>query len=448
MFFVPLNSMLPEKVAHFIQDKALFNKEDKLLLAISGGIDSVVLAHVLKKLGYDFHLLHCNFQLRGEESELDEKFVRHLAIDLDCEVDLKRFEVQKENGSIQLQARELRYAWFKEKQNQYGAYLLTAHHKSDVLETVLINLGRGTGLEGLHGIEPKNERGIIRPLLCVSKEEIEAYAKANKTDFREDSSNNSDAYIRNRLRHEVIPVLKDIFPQIEERAWDTTQRVKESEVLLKESTANQWEDIVKIKNDQVLIPMAKVMGQEDPLAFLYLALKQYGFSKDSIGQLIESTTPGSKIESKNLELFRDREHWILRKKPLAMPKEESPVFKIEVKNAILEFPLGKLQVTIDSDLPDLSSITPSECYLDNLKLHFPLTLRKWNQGDKFKPLGMDGFKKISDFLIDKKIPLADKDSVWVLCSQEEIVWVLNHRLDDRFKVTQETEEVLKLELVN
>lgn len=438
--------MILEKVKTFIEEKKLFAKQDSLLVAISGGIDSVVLAHCLKKLEYPFRLVHCNFQLRGEESNQDEKFVRHLAIDLDCEIDVKRFDLNKENGSIQLQAREVRYAWFKELQKIHQGYLLTAHHKSDVLETVLINLGRGTGLEGLHGIEPKNDRGIIRPLLCVTKEEIEAFGKANGISFREDSSNKSDAYIRNRLRNELIPILKDIFPQIEERTWDTTQRVKESEVLLKENTNKKWEDIVSIDGDQVRIPMHAILEQSDPLSFLFNALKKYGFSKDNLDQLLKSTTIGAKVETKNLELFKDREQWILRKKPLAMPKAASPVFKIEVKNAVLEFPLGKLQVTIDSDLPDLSSITPSECYLDNLKLHFPLTLRKWKNGDKFKPLGMDGFKKVSDFLIDKKIPLANKDSIWVLCSQEEIVWVLNYRLDDRFKVTQETEEVLKLEI--
>jgi tRNA(Ile)-lysidine synthase len=430
------------KVKQFIKDNHLFTPEDKLLVAISGGMDSVCLAHVLKDLGYSIVLVHCNFQLRGEESISDEKFVRHLAIDLDCEVQVKRFEI--DTKSVQLQARNLRYDWFSQLQKEKEAFLLTAHHKSDVLETFLINLGRGTGLEGLHGILPKNDRNVIRPFLSVTRTEIEEYCKGNKIEYREDSSNSSNAYVRNKLRHNVIPALKEVFPDIEERLWDTTSRVKESEDLLKANVALNWEDCISMKDRNTRINIEKVSTQETPIVFLYEALKSHGFSKYMLIDLWEAKLSGAKVQSASHILYKDREDLILSK---IEPKANN-LYEIAVKNATIETVFGKVKVEVDANLPDHKSITKQECYLDIEKLHFPLALRKWEQGDKFKPLGMKGFKKISDFLIDKKIPLASKDSIWVLCSQEEIVWVLNHRLDDRFKVTQETEEVLKLEIVS
>jgi len=432
-----------DKVKNFITHNSLFNKEDKLLLAISGGMDSVCLAHVLKKLGYNLELVHCNFQLRGEESKGDEKFVKHLGIDLEYEVKVKRFSIDKDKESVQLQARNLRYDWFSKLQKENNACLLTAHHKSDVLETFLINLGRGTGLEGLHGILPKNTRNIVRPFLAVTREEIEEYCKSNRIEYREDSSNSSNAYIRNKLRHKVIPALKDIFPDIEERLWDTTTRVKESEDLLKANIALSWEDCITQSEGGMEINLEKVKTQKNPVFFLYESLKAYGFTKSMVHDLWSAKLSGAKVQSAIHTLYKDRGMFILSKTIHASSK----TYKVGVKNAVIETEFGKIKVEVDANLPDLKSITKQECYLDSEKLHFPLILRKWEQGDKFKPLGMNGFKKISDFLIDKKIPLASKDSVWVLCSQEEIVWVLNHRLDDRYKVTPETEEVLKLVLV-
>ena len=432
-----------DKVQNFILQNSLFKQGDKLLLAISGGMDSVCLAHVLKKLGYHLELVHCNFQLRGEESLGDEKFVKHLGIDLDYEVKVKRFSIDKKKESVQLQARNLRYKWFAELQKENDACLLTAHHKSDVLETFLINLGRGTGLEGLHGILPKNDRNIVRPFLAVTKEEIEEYCKANDIQYREDSSNASDAYVRNKLRHKVIPSLKEIFPDIEERLWDTTTRVKESEDLLKANVSYAWEDCIIEGTKGLEIDMEKVNTQENPVVFLYESLKLNGFTKSMIKDLWSAKLSGAKVQSATHTLYKDRTKLIMTGKVPVSNK----VYKIAVKNARIETEFGSISVQVDANLPDLKSITKQECYLDSEKLHLPLTLRKWKQGDKFKPLGMSGFKKISDFLIDKKIPLANKDSIWVLCSQEDVVWVLNHRLDDRFKVTPETEEVLKLEIV-
>ena len=430
------------KVKQFIKDNHLFTPEDKLLVAISGGMDSVCLAHVLKNLGYSMVLVHCNFQLRGEESIADEKFVRHLAIDLDCEVQVKRFEI--DTKSVQLQARNLRYDWFSQLQKEKDAFLLTAHHKSDVLETFLINLGRGTGLEGLHGILPKNDRNIIRPFLSITRTEIEEYCKGNNIEYREDSSNSSNAYVRNKLRHTVIPALKEVFPDIEERLWDTTSRVKESEDLLKANVDLHWEDCISMEDGNTRINIEKVSTQENPIVFLYEAIKSNGFSKSMLTDLWEAKLSGAKVQSASHMLYKDREVLILSKIEL----KANDSYEIAVKNATMETTFGKIKIEVDANLPDLKSITKQECYLDIEKLHFPLTLRRWEHGDRFKPLGMKGFKKISDFLIDKKIPLASKDSIWVLCSQEEIVWVLNHRLDDRFKVTQETEEVLKLEVVS
>lgn len=428
-------------VDQYIKENNLFQKGHNLLLAVSGGVDSVFLSHILHKLGYTFSIAHCNFGLRGSESDEDEEFVTDLARQLGVEYHVKSFQIDSQSDSVQARARELRYNWFNEISQAFQFdKILTAHHKGDVAETVLINLGRGTGLEGLHGILPENNRNIVRPLLSISKTEIRNFCVANNIQFREDSSNKSNDYIRNSIRNNVIPELKNIYPQFEESVYKSTLRIQELESLFKELSNNYWNEISTEKNGNTIIHLKELSTIKNKSSYLFYALQNHGFVKSDIVSILNSDTSGKRIESADFILYRDREELILTSKESFFNQE----IKIKVQNKTWDFPGGVLKVTVDADLPDISKIESNEVYLDADRLNFPLTLRRWRQGDKFKPLGMQGFKKISDFLIDEKVSVPDKKLVYVLCSGEDITWVVGMRADERFKINSHTEEVLNI----
>ncbi|MCL6295186.1 tRNA lysidine(34) synthetase TilS [Jejuia spongiicola] len=435
--------MLEQFKSH-IKNNFSILKESKLLVAISGGLDSVVLMHLCHQFGLNIALVHCNFNLRGEESDSDENFILQLAEDLDLEVFIESFDTEnyakKNKLSIQMAARELRYNWFEElaAQLQFD-YVLTAHHADDNLETFLINLSRGTGLDGLSGIPVINDK-LVRPLLLFSREAIETYAKDNNLKWREDSSNISTKYLRNKLRHDVIPILKEINPQLLQNFSKTQAYLKNSKLIIEDRIEDVFTDIVNQTDSQsISFDVSKIKKLSKPKAYLFEFLKDYNFTEwDDVENLLDAQS-GKQVFSNTHRLLKDRRFLLLTE---ITSESYKPIKILNLDNKI-ETPFGALIFNkIDLIVENLSNTV----YVDKDKLNFPLTIRKWEEGDVFYPLGMTGKKKLSKYFKDEKISLFDKENVWVLCSGKDIVWVINRRADNRFKVTEATKHILKIEL--
>ncbi|MFC0604450.1 tRNA lysidine(34) synthetase TilS [Winogradskyella pulchriflava] len=423
-----------------------FLKESRIIIAISGGVDSVVLAHLCKALNLNFALAHCNFNLRGEESNADEDFVLELGEELDVEVFVQNFDTQdyadKNKRSIQMAARELRYDWFAElaKQLQFD-YILTAHHADDNLETFLINFTRGTGLNGLTGI-PEINANIARPLLPFSREIIEAYAKANNINWREDSSNSSRKYLRNKLRHEVIPILKEINPNLLDSFKTTLENLNDTADIVDDSLVRIEKKATKsIDKNGVTFKISKFKKLSNPKAYLFEVFKDYGFTEwNDVVDLLDAQS-GKQVFSSTHRLIKHREYLILTDLCHSEQSEESLIIKKSDKS--IETPLG---ILFFDEADAIKINTSSTIYLDRDKLNFPLELRLWKAGDVFCPSGMKGKKKISKYLKDEKLSLVEKENTWLLTSNNDIVWVVGMRADERFKVTEQTKRILKVKL--
>ncbi len=421
-----------------------FLNKKKLLIAISGGVDSVVLTHLCHKLRFNIALAHCNFNLRSEESDADEAFVLDLAEDLDLEVFIESFDTKdyarNNKCSLQMAARELRYNWFKEIAEQlHFDYVLTAHHADDNLETFIINFTRGTGLEGLTGIPEVNDK-FVRPLLPYSREAILGFANEYNIKWRSDSSNASVKYLRNKLRHEVIPVLKDINPSLLQSFQTTLNNLNEASVIVKDQMdAFLDRAITKVENGISAFKISEFQKLTHPKAYLYEVFKKYGFTEwQDVTNLLEAET-GKYVQSKTHRLIKNRAHLLLTEIELTSVPE---IFTLnDLKN--FETPLG----TFNFEEVDSISKADNTCiYVDKKMLHFPLTLRRKQDGDYFYPLGMSGKKKLSKYFKDEKLSLIEKDRTWLLCSKDDIVWVVGRRADNRFKVTDKTKQILKIEL--
>lgn len=419
-----------------------FLSTQKLLLAVSGGLDSVVLAHLCAAAKLNFSIAHCNFNLRGGESDADEDFVVDLGDALDVEVFTENFDTiayaDDEKISIQMAARDLRYNWFDQLSTALNFdYILTAHHANDNLETFLINLVRGTGLEGLTGIKAENDK-IIRPLLKFSRSEIEAFAQEEKIAWREDSSNNSSKYLRNKIRMDVIPVLEEINPQFLESFEQTQSHLKESLNLVEDYIGMLFSQIVTkdVYGYRLKIEvLEKIPNQK---GVLYQLLKTFGFTEwNDVHDLLKAQ-PGKMVLSATHRLIRDREFLILTEIPSEV---NNRTFTIAEGEEIVMLPPGKFTIHPVEEIGE----TPHNCiYVAKEKLEFPLSLRKWREGDYFYPFGMKGKKKLSDYFKDKKLSLPEKENTWLLCSGEKIVWVVNHRADARFAITEPAQEILKI----
>lgn len=415
--------------------------KSRLLIAISGGVDSVVLTHLCQSAGLEIGLAHCNFQLRGEESDGDESFVRELAERLGIRVFVRSFktrEVAGENKSIQVVARTLRYQWFRAlmEQENYD-YVLTAHHLNDDLETFFINLIRGTGIEGLSGISPQKER-VIRPLLDFTRQEIEHFAGQQSLQWREDRSNASHAYLRNRIRHKMVPWLLQEEPDFLERYKLTRSHLQDSVELLEEYTEKLMDEIRFKKNGYDYYKIDAILEKRRPRAVLYRLFQGYGFRAwDDLFDLLTAQS-GKFILSPSHRLLKDRKHLILDTKTTS----DSSVYYLGKNQKKLSFKEGCL---ICENVIKVTETAKNIAYLAAEKLTFPLKLRYWQSGDYFQPFGMSGRKKISDFLNDEKIPLFEKEKTRVLVSGKAIVWIVGHRIDDRYKVEKETNRVLKIE---
>lgn len=429
-----------------INQQLQFLEKSKLIIAISGGLDSVVLAHLCHELKLNFALAHCNFNLRGEESNTDEDFVLDLGEQLDVEVFIQNFDTQayadEYKCSIQMAARELRYDWFAElaEQLQFD-YILTAHHADDNLETFLINFTRGTGLNGLTGIPTINDN-IVRPLLPFSRDAIEAYAKENNMMWREDSSNVSRKYLRNKLRHQVVPILKEINPQLLDSFKNTLKNLNDTADIVDESlNAVAKRAITNIDDTGITYNISEFKKVNNPKAYLFEMFKDYGFTEwnDVVGLL--DAESGKQVLSNSHRLIKHREHLILADLCHSDQSEESLLIKETDKS--METPIGILFLDEADAVIGNSKTT---IHVDRNKVIFPLELRPWKEGDYFYPIGMKGKKKISKYLKDEKLSLVEKENTWVLTSENSVLWVIGKRPDERYKVINETKQILRIKL--
>jgi tRNA(Ile)-lysidine synthase len=420
---------------------------DKILLAVSGGMDSMVMLHLIRQLGYQVGVAHCNFQLRGAESDEDENFVRRKCRQWDIAFYSHRFDTKNyatEKGlSTQMAARELRYAWFDELLQKEGFdYLATAHHLNDSIETILLNLTKGAGLDGLMGIPAQNKK-IIRPLLFATCEEIETYAAEEGVLWREDQSNQSDDYQRNFIRHQIVPKLKEINPSLEKTFQDTIYKLQGASEIVAASVEEWKLKHQKIEDDKIVLnKKGFANGANYNISILLEIIKPYGFNYDQCENIVKGINgqSGKRFLSSTHELIVDRESLILT-------EHQENWGQVNIESNQQEISLGNKTLKFETaDYSGLPISDKNQAIIDEGLMQFPITWRKWKPGDFFFPLGMKNRKKVSDFLIDEKVSMADKDSLTVLESNGQIVWVVGHRIDDRFKVTDKTNRVIKISL--
>ena len=435
-----------QKLAKHIDEQFPFLKEKKLLVAISGGVDSVVLTHLLHQLHFNISLAHCNFNLRGTESDLDEVFVIELGESLNIQTFTTHFNTNEyavtNKLSTQLAARELRYNWFNSlSQENIFDYILTAHHADDNLETFIINLSRGTGLEGLTGIPPINEN-IVRPLLIFPREEIVTFAKNNNIEWREDKSNAETKYLRNKIRQQITPTLKELDPNLLNNFNKTIDHLKESQQIVNDKIEEITHEIVSKEGDLLKISIGKLLKLSNPKAYLYQLLKPYKFTEwDDVYNLIYAQS-GKRILTKFYTLLKDRD-FLLLLRTNEKPSFEEEYFIIREENKEITAPIKLLLKRVQ----EKTNTDNNSIYVDDELLSFPLKLRRWKSGDFFYPKGMLGRKKVSKYFKDEKISIVNKNKVWLLCSSKnEIIWIVGKRQDRRFLPTEKTTKLLKISI--
>ncbi|PWA04007.1 tRNA lysidine(34) synthetase TilS [Flavobacterium psychrotolerans] len=436
--------MLEKFKIHIAQNFPFFDGK-KMLLATSGGLDSMVLLHLFQQLYFDIAIAHCNFQLRGIESFGDQNFVQNYALVNTIPIFVTQFDTKAFAAdykiSTQVAARELRYNWFYELlETEKYDFILTAHHADDNLETFLINLSRGTGLEGFTGIPQQNDK-VIRPILSFSRQEIENYAKENGIQWREDSSNASDKYLRNKIRHHLIPILKELNPNFISSFQKTQNYLQEAQVMVEDATIMIYQQVAKEQGDGTIhFDLKKLQQLPNFKSYLYQWLKEYGFSAwDDIYDLAEGQS-GKQVFSAEFRLLKDRNFLILSPVNFVTNEKE---FLLDKEQHEVNIPL-KLSFC---KVSDISAVSNSAIFVDEDKLQFPLLLRRWREGDYFQPFGMEGkSKKVSKFFKDEKLSLLEKENVWILCSNDQIVWIVGMRQDDRFRIENTTKNILKIQL--
>ena len=432
------------KFQNHLSETLPFLKGKKLLLAVSGGIDSMVLVQLFQQLKYDFAIAHCNFQLRGEESDGDEVFVKTVCEQLKVPVHSTKFDTKQiaetQKTSIQVTARNLRYDWFsKLLEGNSIDFLLTAHQLDDSLETFIINLSRGTGLDGLTGIPMQNEN-IVRPLLVFSREEIAAYAKENNIEWREDSSNASDKYLRNKIRYDIVPILKELNTSFLNSFQNTLDNLQQAQSLVDDASRIVYRKVVEDLPLQKKINLTELMQLPNYRAYLYQWLSPFGFTAwEDIYDLVTATS-GKQIFSTDYILLKDRTDLIV------FPKNT------EAETASYWIQKGEKEVKIPLNISfckttDTSHQARNTIFVDENKLTYPLEIRKWQEGDFFYPIGMEGKKKVSKFFKDEKLSLIDKSNIWLLCSDSQIVWIINKRQDSRFKVDNNTKISIQIQAI-
>jgi len=426
-----------------LQQNFPFLWQKKIILAISGGIDSVVLAHLLHGLDIPFLMAHCNFQLRGEESEGDQRFVEALSHQLSAPLAVKRFETKaygKAHGlNTQLAARVLRYEWFETLRKEKGYdYVLTAHQANDSWETFLINTSRGTGLKGLLGI-PAQNGAILRPLLPFSREEIHTFATENHICWREDSSNSSDAYTRNKIRHHLSPILKEIHPLFFKNFEKTQSLLQLTYDFLQEIISQYRKECFTMGNPFVFF-IEKLRTHPHRRFLLHELLSPYGFTDvNALERFLQAST-GKYLASDTHRLLSNRGQWLISE----IHETPSPAFYLQETDQAIDFPIALSWEKVSQAEPSGAEVI----YIDKEKIQFPLCLRKRKEGDLFFPYGMGGQKKVlRKYFKDEKYSLYDKENQWLLTdSTDQILWVVGRRADERFRPTPHTKEILCIRL--
>jgi tRNA(Ile)-lysidine synthase len=435
--------LLTDRFNAVLKEKGFLQTGNSFLLAVSGGVDSVVLCDLAFHAGLKFTIAHCNFSLRGEESDRDEEFVRNLGPSFNCPVLVRKFDTSvfaaSNKCSLQEAARLLRYEWFHqlEQENNFTATLL-AHHANDNIETVLMNFFRGTGLEGLTGMKEYTPTGkSFRPMLSFTRKEIEAYARFRNINWVEDSSNLSSKYTRNFFRNEIIPAISKVYPEVEQNILDNIYRFRSINLFYQASVREIIQSLCEKKDTEIRIPVKKLVGLNSPL-LLFEIFRQYGFGEKQVEefQKLLNADSGKFIENEKYQVIRHG-NW------LVIAEKNSPANTIAIE-------WGMNEIKFDDKILHLSlkqtngfevNTSPMVAQLDAKKIEFPLVLRKWKQGDYFYPLGMRKKKKLGRFFIDQKLSKHIKESTWILESNKKIVWIVGMRIDDRFKVTPSTEQV-------
>jgi tRNA(Ile)-lysidine synthase len=463
---------LPERFQQFIHEHQLFTTGDQLLLAVSGGIDSVVLCELCKQAGYQFAIAHCNFKLRGEESERDAAFVQQLAMGYEVPFFIKEFDTKEyataNKLSIQEAARELRYEWFGElvkretlnvkRQSPNGeatghpplatshSLLATAHHLDDNIETMLMHFFRGTGIQGLRGMLPK-QGTTVRPLLFARKQELRYFAQEHTLTWVDDSSNAQDKYTRNYFRNQVIPLVHTIYPEAENNLADNLRRFADMELLYDQAMELHRKKLCEKRGDEVHIPVLKLQKSVPLHTITWEIIKDFGFSPAQTNEVLHllSSESGRYVQSSSHRIIRNR-RWLIiaplqseQAQTLVIDEDEQKIVFDNMQLVLEQYEIDQAKAP-GKQLPNNQSVAT----LDKSALHFPLLLRKWKKGDYFYPLGMKKKKKLARFFIDQKLSLTDKEKVWVLESNKKIVWVVGLRIDERFKITDATKSVLRI----
>lgn len=442
--------MLPlQKFKAYIDQHTLFNPEDKILLAVSGGKDSVLMVHLFKLAGFNFGIAHCNFNLRADESQRDEAFVKMLASTLEVPFYVTHFETKDfaaaHKVSTQMAARTLRYQWFEEIRNaEHYDYIALAQHQDDAVETVLLNLTRGTGIAGLHGILPKKEK-LIRPLMFLCAADVAAIINTSQIDYVEDSSNQSTNYARNKIRINVIPHLKAINPNLDNTFRLNIQRFAETEQVLQQTVAALREKILKAVDGKFYLSIKDVKELDPKHLLLFELLRPFDCSEYVIAEILDG------LDKQSGTVFFSNSHQVLinRLELIIEPIADQGTF---IENILIHsdqqrvgFLESELLIASSSDLNFTND--RNIAYVDADKLIYPLVLRSWQQGDQFKPLGMDRLKKLSDFFIDEKVPVSDKKKIPLLINGNgEFIWIAGWRQDNRYKLTENTRHVTIFEL--
>jgi tRNA(Ile)-lysidine synthase len=420
-----------------------------VILAVSGGADSVVMAHLFHQANIPCIIAHCNFQLRGSESDKDENFVKELGTHYGMEVLVKRFdtaaEVEERKESVQMVARDLRFQWFDELlKNDAFSVVAAGHHQDDQVETFFINLLRGSGISGLRSILPR-QNDVIHPLLFASRKQIEDYARLNHLPFRHDRSNDTLKYQRNKVRHELQPVLERLAPGYREVLGKTFRHLRDAEKVLNSCVDSRMSQVIQPDKHAQRIEKQSLLKMKHPGEVMRLWLQRYGFHEATTSKIMESLKgpSGKQFFSSSHRLTADREHLILE--PVSAGDTEQEVL-IEENTCQLNAPVI-LRFLKQPISPGFVMKQGSDTATVDLEmLQFPLRLRRWRRGDAFVPLGMTGSKKLSDYFTDLKMPVPDKERVWLLTSGDDIVWVVGHRIDHRYRVTEKTRQVLQIEL--
>lgn len=442
-------NLLRNFTAFIASTKNIYSSHHTFLLAISGGVDSVVLCDLFAKSNLQFSLAHCNFQLRGAESERDELFVKELAAKYSCPISIKHFDTKtyaaEHKLSTQVAARNLRYDWFKSLAFTEGKadYIVTAHHADDNIETVVMNFFRGTGLRGLAGMEAQHEK-ILRPLLLVRKKDILSYATTMELPFVEDSSNATNNYTRNYFRNELIPGISKVFAGFEDNILHNIERFSGIEKVYREAIESHKRKLLLSKDNELHIPILKLVKTGVAHTLLWEILKDLGYTANQVTEVLklETADNGSYVTSASHRVIKNRKWLIIT----TLKTENAAHITIDKIDDKIIYEGGQLHMQNTNKNPlQIVDKNSNEIIVDAEAIKYPMILRRCKTGDYFYPLGMQKKKKISRFLIDLKLSATEKEKVWLLESNNKIVWVIGYRIDDRFKITPKTTQVLQVE---